>query len=300
MCAHEPQEAIMAIQLPPNSPVGPVLETRTYDGAERQVVAVGEPLRQAPTRAYGKRVLYVEDFRAVQPGLWNDGVGWAARDCDIMFNGRPTLRLDTGGQSNGGATNPNRTAITSGVVMKRRLHDGYRHRFGVEVWFRMTSLNLTSNTLFSLSIYNRNGTQAHHGRLWLDPNGNNQPMVGRILDGAATNALSGAVSSGTAVYTAVTTSVLQNGAGSHAWDVPSGRLDRAGGWHWVKMVVDFATNKYVSVQLDGEAAVDLSGYSLDVTDTTGFAGMHHSLEFSASTATRRFVNVANMIGTLED
>lgn len=289
----------MAIQLPPNS-TGTVLDTRTYSGADRQIVAVGEPVRSAPTRAVGRRILYVEDFCAVMPGLWNDGVGWAARDTDILFNGKPTLRLDTGGQVNGTQPNPLRTAITSGVVVKRRIHDGYRHRFGVEGWFRMSSLNLTSNTLFSMSIYNRNGTQAHHGRVWLDPNGNNQPLVARILDGAATNAVSGTNSAGAATYTAVSTSVLQNGAGSHTYDVPSGRLDRAGGWHWVKLVVDFATLKYVSVQLDGESVVDLSSYSLDVTDTTGFAGMHHSFEFSASTSTRRFVNVANMIGTVED
>jgi len=54
------------------------------------------------------------------------------------------------------------------------------------------------------------------------------------------------------------------------------------------------------VQLDGEAAVDLSAYTLDATDTTGFAGMHYSFEFSASTGTRRWVNIANVIGTMED
>jgi len=78
-----------------------------------------------PTRTSGGQILYVEDFRAVQIGLWNDGVGWAGSDTDIMFGGKPTMRLDTGGNSNGGPANPNRTAITSGVVVKRRVHDGY-------------------------------------------------------------------------------------------------------------------------------------------------------------------------------
>jgi hypothetical protein len=289
----------VAVQVPPNS-TGAVIETRTVSGRERQMVALAEPARPAPTRTGLGQLLYVEDFRGVQPGLWNDGVGWAASDTDIMLNGKPTLRVDTGGNSNGGPANPGRTAITSGVVVKRRIHDGYRHRFGMEFWFRMTSLNLTSNTLFSASIYNRNGTQAHHGRVWLDPNGNNVPMVARVLDGAATNALSGTVGSAAAVYTAAVTSVSQNGAGTHTYDIPSGRLDRAGGWHWCKLVVDFVTLRYVSVQIDGEAATDLSAYSLDVTDTVGFAGMHHSFEFSASTATRRFVNIASIIGTVED
>lgn len=287
------------VQLPPNS-TGSIVDTRTVSGRERQVISVGEPVRAAPTRATAGRILYVEDFCGIQPGLWNDGVGWAGTDFDIMLNGRPSLRLDTGGNSNGGPANPNRTAVTSGVVVKRRIHDGYRHRFGMEFWFRFTSLNLTSNALLSASIYNRNGTQAHHGRVWLDPAGNNTPMHARILDGAATNTLSGTNGAGTAVYADVSTSVSQNGAGTHTYDVPSGRLDRAGGWHWCKLVVDFTTLKYVSVQLDGETAVDLSTYNLDVTDTTGFAGMHHSFEFSASTATRRFVNIANIIGTNED
>jgi len=289
----------MPVQLPPNS-TGAVIETRTVSSKERQVFALGEPPRPAPTRASGGQLLYVEDFCAVQPGLWNDGVGWCGIDTDIIFNGKPTLRLDTGGNSNGGPANPNRTAITSGVVTKRRIHDGYRHKFGMEFWFRFTSLNLTTNTMFSASIYNRNGTQAHHGRVWLDPNGNNVPMHARILDGAATFALSGTNGASAAVYTDVVTSVNQNGAGTHTYDVPSGRLDRAGGWHWCKLVVDFVAAKYVSIQLDGETAVDLSAYNLDVTDTTGFAGMHHSFEFSASTSTRRYVNIANIIGTVED
>lgn len=258
------------------------------------------PQRVAPTRTSGGRVLYVEDFRGVQPGVWNDSVGWAGRDCDIMFNGRPSLRLDTGGQTNGSATDPGRTANVGGPVVKRRLLDNYAHRFGVEGWFRMSSLNLTSNALFSLSIYNRNGASAHHGRVWLDPNGNNVPMVARILDGTATGIASGTNPASAATYVAVSTSTAQNGGGSHTYDVPSGRLDRAGGWHWVKLVVDFTTLKYVSLQLDGLPLVDLSTYTLDITASTGFAGMHHSWEFSASTSTRRFVNIANMIGTVED
>lgn len=288
----------MSIELPPNS-TGTILETHTLNGRDRQIVGIGEPIRPAPSRGASGRVLYVEDFRGIRPGIWNDGVGWIMRDCDITFNGKPTCRLDTGAQSNGGATNPGRTAITTGVVAKRRIHDGYRGRFGVEAWVRMTSLNLTTNALISMSIYNRNGTQAHHGRVWLDPNGNNLPMHGRILDGTATNTLSGTNGTLTAVYADVVTSVAQNGAGSHTYDPASGRLDLVGGYHYVKMVVDFATLKYVSLQLDAEV-VDLSAYNMDITDTTGFAGMHHSFEFSAGTTTRRFVNIANLVGTVEE
>lgn len=248
-----------------------------------------------PQRTSKGSLLYVEDFSAVMPGVWNDGLGTASRDCDIMFNGKPTLRLDPQGQVNSGATSPGRTAATSGVVVKRRIHDGYRGRFGVEAWFRMSSLNLTSNAFFSMSIYNRNGTNAHHARIWFDPNGNNQPMIAKLLDGAATSA-----AGGTATWTTAVTSVVQNGAGSHTFEPKSGRLDRAGGWHWAKLVVDFRTLKYVSLQFDGESVTDLSAYDMDVSSSAGFAGMHHSFEFSASSATSpRFVNVANMVGTAE-
>lgn len=291
----------MTIILPPNS-TGTTLETRTLGGRDRQLIGVGEPIRLTPSRGTSGRVIYKEDGRGIRPGVWNDGLGWAMSDCDITLNNLPSIRLDTGGNTNAGAVNPLRTAITSGVVAKRRLHDNYTGKWGVEFWFRMTSLNLTTNSLLSHSIYNRNGTQAHHFRVWLDPNGNNQPMVARILDGSATAAANGGtptLSSGPATYTSALTSSAQNGAGSHSYDPATGRLDLAGGWHFCKMVVDFATLKYVSLQLDSQV-VDLSAYNADVTDTTGFAGMHHSWEFSAGTSTRRYVNIANIIGTLED
>lgn len=39
----------MSVQLPPNS-TGSVIETRTVAGRERQLVALAEPPRPAPTR----------------------------------------------------------------------------------------------------------------------------------------------------------------------------------------------------------------------------------------------------------
>lgn len=210
--------------------------------------------------------------------------------------------LDTGTATDGatappgsnGTGTPGRTAATGGVVAKRRIHDGFRSRLGLEMWFRLTSGNLTSNTYLSMSIYNRDGTNSHHSRVWLDPNGNNQPLKAHILDGAAS------ATAGKAVYRTVSTSVLQNGGGTHTYDLLSGRMDRVGGWHWVKMVVDMATGKYVSLRLDGENEVDLSGYDLDVQASAGFAGQHFSVELSASTTTRpRYVNIANFVATAE-
>jgi hypothetical protein len=252
-----------------------------------------DPTTQVASRSRSGRVLFIEDFRAPGIGFWNDGVGSCTRDTDIIFAGLPSMRLDPQGQVNSGATNPGRTAATNGVVAKRRIHDGFTGRFGVEMWFRMTSLNLTSNAFLSMSLYNRDGTDAHHSRVWLDPNGNNQPMIAKILDGAAS------VAAGNAVYAAASTSLLQNGGGSHTYDLPTGRLDRAGGWHWVKLVTDLNAKKYVSVQIDGQAPVDLSAYTTDTTASSGFAGMHFSVEFSATTSTARYVNVARIVGTAE-
>lgn len=249
------------------------------------------------------KILFVEDFRIPgSSGMWNDGVGSASRTTEITFSGQPSLRLDPQGQSSGNA-NPGRTANTSGVVAKRRIHDGFRGRFGLQMWFRFTSKNLTSNVRFSMSVYNRDGAQGHHARVWLDPAGNNVPMTASILDGAATAAANGAtptIPSGAAVYTLASTSVLQNGGGSHTYDPVTGSMDKVGGWHYVKMVVDMATKKYVSLRLDGEAQVDLSGYSLDTTDSAGFAGQHFSVEMFATTSTRpRTIHVAQVIATRE-
>jgi hypothetical protein len=243
----------------------------------------------------GGEILFIEDFRSPAFGFWNDGVGGMFRDCDVPFGSLPSLRIDTQGQSSGGATSPGRTANTGGVVAKRRIHDGFAGLFGIDMWFRMTSLNLTTNTYFSMSLYNRDGVNAYHGRVWLDPNGNNAPMVARILDGTQSQAQA------TDVWAAPagTTSVLQNGAGTHTYDAPTGRLDRAGGLHHVKLVMDMANKRYVSLRIDGNPKVDLRTYVMDSTASASFAGMHFSVELVASTSTRRFVNIAQVIGTAE-
>jgi hypothetical protein len=199
---------------------------------------MGAAANYGSRRPSSGRVMFIEDFRPPNPGVWNDGVGSASRDTDIMFSGMPSLRLDPQGQASGGITNPARTAITSGVVVKRRIHDSFSGLFGLEFWFRMTSKNLTSR--------------------------------------------------------------LQNGAGSHTYDPTTGSLDKAGGWHWAKLVTDMNAKKYVSLAFDSQPPVDLSAYTMDMTATTAFAGMHFSFEFAASTSTRpRYVNVAQMIGTDE-
>lgn len=191
------------------------------------------------------------------------------------------------------AQNPARTAITTGVVAKRRIHDSFVDTFGVDVWFRLTSTNNTSGAFPSLSLYNRDGTSAWHGRLWFKPQGNNLPLDACILDGAATAAANVDPLNGAgAIYRKVDESTIQNSSGSHLYEPSTGRMDQAGGWHWGRLVVNFATKRYVSCQIDGNAPVDLSAYSLDKTTSSGFAGWHSSFEYSAATTTRRFMHIA--------
>lgn len=215
--------------------------------------------------------------------------------------------LDLGATSTGvsppGATtaiNPGRTANVTGVVAKRRIHENFLERIGLEVWFRLTSTNNTTNTYPTLSVYNRDGTSAFHGRIWLRPQGNNLPLDVLILDGAATAAANAVpLTGGGAAWRKVDTSDRQNSSGTHLYEPFSGRMDRAGGWHWAKLVVDFSTQKYVSCQLDGRPIVDLSAYNLDQTTTAGFAGMHCSFEYCAGTTTPRYMHTARWVITKE-
>jgi hypothetical protein len=197
---------------------------------------------------------------------------------------------------------PGRTAATTGVVAKQRILDGYTGKYGIEGWFRMTSTNMNSaTTVFPIiALYNRDGTSAWHSRVWLNPMGNNLPMQAWILNGAATAASNGGSPlTGTgAVWTSVATSVNQNGAGSHTYYPPTGGLDKAGGWHHVKLVVDMANKTYVSIYLDG-AYADLSAYALDQTTSAGAAMMHFSVELMATTATDRYMHWNRLIATSE-
>ena len=83
----------MGVQLPPNS-TGTILDTRTYPQGDRQVIAVGEPVPEPPSRASTGRVLFEENFADGMLGIFNDGCGSASVDHNVRFNGRPSVRLD--------------------------------------------------------------------------------------------------------------------------------------------------------------------------------------------------------------
>ena len=285
----------------PGTLIGGPAGTQVAEGAvstERTVaVAAGGsvPLVWTPVDGYTGYNVYrgvatnAENFVAYVPG--GQSVGY----------------LDTGIATGAGvppgastAQNPGRTAVTGGVVFKRRFHDSFVDKYGVEVWFRLTSPNNTSNVFPVLSIYNRDGASAFHGRMWLRPQGNNLPLDACILDGAFTAAGNAVpLTGGGAVWRYIDTSTLQNSSGTHLYSPSTGQMDRAGGWHSARLVVDFIAKRYVSLQIDGNPEKDLSAYALDQTTTSGFAGLHASFEYCGSTATQRYMHLAKFEITKE-
>jgi hypothetical protein len=240
--------------------------------------------RAAASRDSKGEILFVEDFRTPVMGMWNDGLGSASRDLEVPFAGLPSVRLDPQGNTVNN-TDPGTSPLTNGVVYKRRIHDSYSGIFGAECWFRWTSSSNNLNIFSSLSVYNRDGANFWMSRLWLDPMGNNVDPHARILKSDGT-------------YLDVMTVTGQNGTGSHLYDPTSGQLDKAGGWHYAKLVTDLKNKKYIRAQFDS-ATVDLTGTDIYTAPSTGFAGMHFSFEYSQKTSTRRFMNIAQFIGTRE-
>lgn len=231
-------------------------------------------------------ILFLEDFKAPVLGMYNDGVGSAARDCEIMFDGCPSVRLDTQGNSTGAQTDPGSSPLTSGVVFKRRIHDSFSSKFGAECWVRFSSGNNTTNTLTCVSVYNRDGTNAHLGRIWLDTNaGTNNPLSVKYLNSGGT-------------YTEILSIADQSHGANHMYDVKNGDYDKSGGWWYVKLVVDLENDEYVSIQV-GDHFVDMAGVAIRQAASTGFKGMHFSVETAHETASRHYVNVAKVVGTRE-
>lgn len=103
----------MGVQLPPNS-TGTVLDMRTYPQGDRQVIAVGEPVPSAPSRASTGRVLFEENFADGLLGVFNDGCGSASVDHNVRFNGRPSARLDPQNNSSTGSATGGNQQLTLG------------------------------------------------------------------------------------------------------------------------------------------------------------------------------------------
>lgn len=241
------------------------------------------PARNAPARVTGGQILFQEDFARSPLGMFNDGCGSASIDHDVMFNGRPTVRLDPQGNISSGTT-PSTSPLTTGVVFKRRISDGFSGNFGVECWLRWTSANQTNNVFTTVSLYNRDGTSAWLSRLWIDTTTGSDQATLSYLNNAGTYTILGTISN---------QSFTQ-----HQWDPVNGSWDRAGVWHYAKVITDFKNKNYVSIQFDDQV-FPLPGTGVYQLASTGAKVMHFSIDYSQKTATRRFINVANVVGTEE-
>jgi hypothetical protein len=198
--------------------------------------------------------------------------------------------------------NPNATgsAITNGVVFKRRLDDAFSGRFGHSFWYRPTSKSSASSftSVFTGSLYNRDGQNFWASRCMI------QVAVG-MNPGTWNNdnqLLWYVTSTSTAGFLWVPFAFSRfTGYSQHSWDPVGGSWDLAGGWNQMKIVADFVSLQYVSIQVNDIVYTSMAGVPLyQGIGDTGAKMMHFSVELAqAQSNTRRFWNVANFAGTAE-
>jgi hypothetical protein len=242
----------------------------------------------------GSTILFREDFSAPSYGLYNDGtvvannvgLGSVSRDWEVPYAGMPSLRLDCQGNTTPNS-DPGRTATTAGIVFKRRLSQIVRGVSSVECFWRLTSNNAVgSNAFFSMSHYNRDGVNAHHGRIWLDTTNAGAYVLKYLASGGTWTACP----TTNGISSTINLALVQ-----HLYDLPNSNIDKAGGWMWWRLRVDFNANKYVDCTFN-DMYFDLSSASLDDTASTGAQMLHFSVEYSQKTSTRRWMSIAQMVG----
>lgn len=244
-------------------------------------------MRRAANRSDRGRVLFVEDGRAPVLGMWNDGAGIAYRDCEIMFAGLPSVRLDPQGTISSNATVPG-TIDTNGVVFKRRIQDNYSGRFAVEMWVRFTHASSTgAGNYFCVSHYNRDGTNSWHGRLWFDWTGDQTMALRYVVTGNTWPTLATITGQGGAA-----------GGSQHNYSLSGNLIDKTGQWNYVKLCCDFVTKKYVYAQWNN-VLYDMAGLDMHTAASTSQAVMHFSTEYASTSGTTRFVNIAQVVGSRE-
>ncbi len=234
---------------------------------------------------YG-RIFFIEDFRAPTMGMYSDGAGSAHRDCEVMFANLPTARLDpqsnlvTG--TNPGIAGPNQ----QGVVFKSRIKDNFSGSLAMEYWLRFTSGNIFANggAITSCSIYNRDGTNFWGARIWIDTS----PATGSIN-------LWYLSSAGSWVQF---DTWIQN-AQFHGYQPDIGLKDKVGEWFYVKLLADMKNKVYSTFQFNDRLTTFASGTALRSVADTGPQDQHFSLEFGQNDATRRYINVAQVVGSQE-
>lgn len=281
-----------------------------YVDANGNTQNVPFPLPTAPARGVAsrnpslKQIIFFDDFTAPS-GMYNDGSALmtCSRDWDIMFCGKPSLRLDTQGV-NSGLSSPQAQPNQSGIVFKGRMGGlaapggtpaGILPSvYGLEFWMRFTDVNTVGNVnnIFSTSIYSRDSATGNFrgGRIWFNTSGTNVSM--QYLDGNTSNYVE----------------MFQYYVPNAVWniDVLGGAADRAGVWNYVKFVVDLNLQQYVSFQFnEAIASTSTSLFALGGKPLLNAASsgtnnaVHFSIEYATNSATRRTINVAQMIGTIE-
>lgn len=233
-------------------------------------------------------LLFEEDFSQPVLGMYNDASGSAHRDTEIWFDGKPTVRLDPQGIDAGSQTVPGDTPTNSGVIFKRRI--AFRpdeQRLGMDLWFRFTSRNLSGQAFLLIRVYTRDGTNYRAGSLWFDHGGSQANDLDARLHTAA------------GVWTSLGT-VNQSHVGQHLYSPggSSSQLDKAGSWHYAKLVVDFKTGRYVYAQLD-DLILPAAERPIFESASTGARATHFSAEFFQTNTSRKFVNIAKVRGSRE-
>jgi hypothetical protein len=199
--------------------------------------------------------------------------------------------------------NPNPTGNaqpSAGVVFKRRLNDQFSGKFGHELWWKPTSKSAISSatSAFCHRLYNRDGFNGYAGSIYP------QSAVGMTRSVWANDYLllwaSTGTGSGGSGCTWMPLGFHQGAFSQHAWDPVAGSWDLAGCWNYSKIVLNMSTHQWVSYQFN-ETLYTLAGVPMyQSTGDTGAKIMHFSVDLAmAQSATRRFFNVAHIVGTAE-
>jgi len=203
-----------------------------------------------------------------------------------------------------GNPNPNPTGNaqpSAGVVFKRRINDQFSSRFGHEFWWKPTSKSAATSATSILChrLYNRDGFNGYAGSIYP------QFAIGMTRSVWANDYLllwyaTGTGSGGSgAVW--VPLGFHQGAFGQHAWSPVDGSWDTAGCWNYSKLILNMAAHQYVSYQFNETLYTSCAGVPMyQSTGDTGAKIMHFSVDCGmAQSATRRFFNIAHVVGTAE-
>jgi len=240
------------------------------------------------SRVGARQVLFHHDFSRLNPSMYNDAAGGAWRDNDVTFMGRPTARLDPMG-INDSATQSGAPLDTSGVIYKIRLASPQTGAgagvYGFEGWMRFTSNGCDTDIYPSVALYYRDGTNAYHSKVWIDTV---TDSASKLVDLKYFNSAGTFTQFGQYLYQ----------VSGHAYNPFAKLYDKAGGWHYFRLVTDMGTLKYTSFQFN-EVTYDLSANSIRTSASTSQTMLHFSVEMNQHTSSRRWINIADLVGTRE-